>query len=1214
MPTSHNLQTFRERLTLTSSLGVLMAVLTSAQTFAQNEHPAKELEISVAAPAQEFDEDSEARVDEVLVVGVKRNLMSAQAIKRSASTMVDAVSSEDIGLLPDYSVLDAMQRIPGVALERFSNSDDPDHFSTESTGVTIRGMSQSRSEFNGRDTFTANQGRALSYQDVPPELMGSIEVFKNQTADMVEGGIGGTVNLKTRKPFDSDERVISFNLDASYGDIARELSPAFSGLFSDRFSTNVGDFGVLLNYVHSTLYGESHGIQSATYLESLAERFLPQDNPSTDVDEGLNEDPGEVGHRIEDFVGEDNQGIVWVPSSANLLMKEDKHKREGMAAVIQYQSPDETVVGTFEYIRSDSSLSWTEKALKYNGGYKTVGGRPSRPLYGSYFILDDNGVFQAGTITRRERWRAGPSASTRVPQAPANQDFLQWGHITNMDSRVNDLSSLVEDASLKLEWQPNERIHVVADVQYVQAKTENDDVSVHVATWLNTDYDTRGSVPTVTYSDPWLGVRDATRLNDTDPGGLSDNIWDGESDGEPNFPGFSGDPAGDQNYFQDPDSYFWRSAMDHYERSNGDSLALRLDGSYDFDRGFVQSISAGVRYAQREQVVRSTAWNWSPLAPEWTGRATDWSVKSPDEIAAEIAVREAESGKPLSDWEKKSIELAGGGVGWLTDIESQSDGLVYVDWSDFMGGGVASIPGDQTIHASNELIRSVSGANPQRYLRFSSLADGNWQPYPTREGLDDQYGMFLPEDINVTTETRNALYLKLDFAGDGERPFSGNIGLRYVTMDRRAIGEIAFPELAPAATNTKWPVPDSLSLPLEPAAVDAYFAELVANGEFDDVGSAAKNGGNSWVRRAYNYLPDDQRAFGSVQNEEGEYVSVSSVLTTKDHYKTLLPSFNIKVDLTSELVGRFAFAKAVAFPDMGDVRNKTNFAPVSEDDIVVVERIADPDGDPATVPESASLPLHDGVVLWIAEGGNPSMQPMESIQYDISLEWYFSDVGQLSGAIFHKNLSNYFSPGIIYRDFTHPVSQETQTAAITSRKNGGDAKLDGVELTYHQFFGGMFEGFGIQATYTYVDANSVPNNTKDIENEPWFNSVYEDTGIRVNYDKLPLQGQSDHTVNLVGMYEIDAWSAHISYNWRSKYLLTTRDVITKAPQWYGDHGELDGSLFYTVNEHLTVGFQAINITNARTETQMILNDDLLSAGRSWFVSDRRIAFVLRGLF
>ena len=154
----------------------------------------------------------------------------------------------------------------------------------------------------------------------------------------------------------------------------------------------------------------------------------------------------------------------------------------------------------------------------------------------------------------------------------------------------------------------------------------------------------------------------------------------------------------------------------------------------------------------------------------------------------------------------------------------------------------------------------------------------------------------------------------------------------------------------------------------------------------------------------------------------------------------------------------------------------------------------------------------------------------------------------------------------------------------------------------------------MQASFTYIDASGVPNNQTDIEDESWLGDDFSDTGIRVNLDNVPLQGQSDRTFNLVGMYEKGKWSSRLAYNWRSKYLLTTRDVISKAPLWYDDTGQLDGSVFYNMTENFSIGLQATNLTNTQSETLMLLNNEGQEAGRSWFVSDRRIALVMRGNF
>ena len=125
-----------------------------------------------------------------------QSLANSQNIKRNSDTVVDAITAQDIGALPDRSVTEALQRVPGVAMNRFAGSNDPDHFSVEGSGVVVRGLTFVRSEFNGRDTFsTGVYGQAINFYDVPAELLGSVEVYKNATADMIEGGLSGTVNL-----------------------------------------------------------------------------------------------------------------------------------------------------------------------------------------------------------------------------------------------------------------------------------------------------------------------------------------------------------------------------------------------------------------------------------------------------------------------------------------------------------------------------------------------------------------------------------------------------------------------------------------------------------------------------------------------------------------------------------------------------------------------------------------------------------------------------------------------------------------------------------------------------------------------------------------------------------------------------------------------------------------------------------------------------------
>ncbi|MBU2985503.1 TonB-dependent receptor [Saccharophagus degradans] len=1123
-----------------------------------------------------FAQEEGADLEEVIVTGTRANLQNAQDIKREADTFVDAISAKDIGSLPDRSVLEAIQRLPGVSVERFAGPDDPDHFSVEGSGAVIRGMTQTRSEFNGRDSFTANSGRGLSFQDVSPELMGGVDVYKNQTADMIEGGIGGTISLKTRKPFDADGRVLSFSGDMSRGDMAKEWTPTISGLFSDRWDTSVGEFGLLLNAADSSLRGRSHGIQSDAYVQYNA----------ADI------------RGAEEFI--DGDGIVWMPNGSNLLDKDDDRHRSGFAATVQWENPDDTLLATFEYIRSEATLAWTERALKYQGGYYDEDAqtdiRRTRPadafinnnIHGvnedTEFEFSNDGVFEAGFLTDTDGWRVADDNIDHVARASWSDNGQdQFGHKFQTDTRVKKTNTLVEDFSINLKWSPTEQIDVEWDAQYIQAESRDDDVVVMLGIYALQDYDTRGDTPTLNIYEPWGGVRDAARASG------DDRFETYPTAAFTDYPGFSGDPDGDANYFQDSNNYWWRSAMDHYERSEGDSFATRLDGTYHFeDVPFVRSVKAGVRYAKREQLVRATGWNWGSLGPEFSG---------------------------------------GNRAHWLAETPGQQDDWELVDWSDFHGGGVANIPGGQLAHASEDFVKSlVAGRGGSAELSDA----GNWQPYQDRSNVDDEYGLFSPGEIYKTTETNNAAYVRVDFGSDDfAMRFSGNIGLRYVSLDREAQGSIQFPDLVPDHA-----VPSDWSMPLDRDAVVAFVdTEVAATGVMDNIPDpgndpdsaewqeyedrvvaidqayAAVLSANEWIGDARNWLTQEERNFANDQ----EVLSVQEA-----NFDMLLPSLNLKVEVTDDLVARFAVSKAVALPDMEQVKNQAALGNLE----VQESRYEVPNPDPDAAPEPTPIRTADLRLLteayvpgWTGDGGNPQLKPMESVQWDLSLEWYFSDVGSLTTSLFHKDLENFFISGAFPKSYTNP-SGVSQVADVTHTINSGTGKMDGVEIAYQQFYDMLpepFDGFGIQATYTYIEASGIPNNQLSPD-EDGFTDTVNDTGARVALEDVPLQGQSKHTANFVLMYEKYDWNARLAYNWRSKYLLTTRDVISKYPLWYDDHGQLDGSIFYDVNDNVTVGVQLNNITNSQSETIMILDGKGTEAGRSWFVQDRRASLVVRANF
>lgn len=1160
---------------------------------------------SVVASAQEAETDdgqqSSQALEEIVVSGTRQSLSNAQDIKRDADTFVDAISAEDIGSLPDRSVLEAMQRLPGVSIERFAAANDPDHFGVEGSGAVVRGMTQTRSEFNGRDSFTANSGRGLSFQDVPPELMAGVDIYKNQTSDMIEGGIAGTISLRTRKPFDQDGRRLSFNADLTYGDIVEEITPTVSFLFSDRWDTSAGEFGFLINLSDSDLEASSHGIQTDRYdFRPIMEggedggEETPVMNPITGEPQFSNVENPYIydGSFVDAPPGTyEGQPGVLIPNGSNLTMKDDVRDRTGIALAGQWRSNDDAWLASLQFMRSDATLAWTENAIKYQTGYNRGSTYPGP---NGQYEFDNNGVFVGGALTDvgdSGGWRGGAATDNRVPSVGTEpepgaetSDYVPYfGHRFQTDNRYKSTNTVVDDFAFNLEWTPSDKMGFSMDLQHIRAETKDEDVTLMFMTHAIEGYSLGGDTPRLDVVNPWHFV-DAANPNAPSP------------TANPDFQDADGTPWNAPSYFQNPRSYNYNAALDHFERSEGESSAIRFDGTYFFDDGLITRAMAGVRYAEREQTVRFSAYNWGALAPIWQD-PIGWL--GPEDGAA-------------GD-EQSVVSQAG--------LQGEYE---MVDWGNFHRGGVANIEGGNLVlHPSDRVTQDFDNWGEHFGLMIEDTCE-DFRPATDRvtgeENADgtcveeEVDGYFLDQEINTTTETNTAAYVRFDFATElADIPITGNFGVRYVEISNETSGNTVYPELRPD---------DEAPEGWDRNNFDPEDYQLVYDEENDEEEP------NPWIADPLNYVDPTFRQFGN---------GASTFNEAERTYHDTLPSFNVKAEFTDEIIGRFAVSKAIALPDIGDLRNYVNIGSQGFNvDRVPYYNVDNPHPEsPAALPEThpdynntVFVPVNDDGDAyaqtqlvnpntinhngWTGSSGNPFLMPMESIQFDASVEWYFDDVGSLTGSLFYKDLENFFINGAYDRSFTNPVSGATQVARISGPQNGGEGEMKGFEIAYQQFYDMLpepWDGLGVQANYTYIQAEGVPNSNLDPTAE-----LGEGAGeVSEGAGELPLQGQSDHTYNLVLMYQKYGFDARLAYNWRSEYLLTSRDVITGLPIYNDDAGFLDASVAYDINDQITVGFQGVNLANTQTVTYQQVDDEL-KMGRSWFINDRRYTLFIRGTF
>ena len=189
-------------------------------------------------------------IEEVVVTGIRYSVESSLAAKRAATQDVEVVTSEDIGKLPDKNVADVLQRVPGVNTQSAASGEGG---FDENNRVSIRGTpaSLTQTTINGHavatgDWFITDQsstaGRSVSYDLLPSEMVARTVVYKTQSADMVEGGVAGTVDLQTPRPLDFKQRLTaSALLGGVYSDLPAKADPQANVLLS----WQNGQFGVL---------------------------------------------------------------------------------------------------------------------------------------------------------------------------------------------------------------------------------------------------------------------------------------------------------------------------------------------------------------------------------------------------------------------------------------------------------------------------------------------------------------------------------------------------------------------------------------------------------------------------------------------------------------------------------------------------------------------------------------------------------------------------------------------------------------------------------------------------------------------------------------------------------------------------------------------------------------------------------------------------------
>ncbi|MEP7242436.1 MAG: TonB-dependent receptor [Gammaproteobacteria bacterium] len=371
---------------------------------------------ALAQKAPDAPSSSADELQEVVVTGIRASLDRSLGQKRDSGRIVDAISAEDVGKFPSRNVADALGNIPGVVVSRTRGA--------EGQYIGIRGLGEDFAlvTLNKRILATDNVGRSFAFDVLPSEMISGAEVSKSVQASQMEGGIGGTVDLRSARPFDFTERQLLVSAEGEYGDLAKKGGMKVTGVASTRF--NDDRMGALVSVSYS-----KRNIRTDNMREYSIESHTEADSQ---VDFNGN---GQIDDSDDHFI---------FPSFYSPGTVLGKRERTGVSGAFQWQATDAvllTVDGLFT--RYDSP---TKNYAQSNFLSPRISDDPNDPLRWSNIQADANGVITHYTIDDMV-------AEVLNYEEPRTVDTSQFG--------------------VNAKWQATDRLEVGLDGYWSQAKRDS---------------------------------------------------------------------------------------------------------------------------------------------------------------------------------------------------------------------------------------------------------------------------------------------------------------------------------------------------------------------------------------------------------------------------------------------------------------------------------------------------------------------------------------------------------------------------------------------------------------------------------------------------------------------------------------------------------------------------------------------------------------------
>ncbi len=340
---------------------LLSVALASAALMLAVQAQAQEAATKQAAPAKAKKEKDDAKnLDAVVVTGIRGGIERAIDIKKDATSIVEAVSAEDIGKLPDVSIAESIARLPGLAAQRVAG---------RAQVISVRGLSPdfATTLLNGREMVSTGDNRSVEFDQYPSELMAGVTVYKTPDASLVGQGLSGTIDMRTVRPLDYDKPVAaisgrwqrnSLGSAANQGATGNRFNASYIGQSADR------TFGFVIGYSHSDTPIQENQVGLYEPWQAIGDNWRPGVPAGTYYSDGI-----------------------------KALRRTGYTKRDGVMATLEFR-PSDAWTSTLDLFHSQSHQENTANQFEvhigdYNGGYGRLNVVNAQ--------INSNGTFTGGT-------------------------------------------------------------------------------------------------------------------------------------------------------------------------------------------------------------------------------------------------------------------------------------------------------------------------------------------------------------------------------------------------------------------------------------------------------------------------------------------------------------------------------------------------------------------------------------------------------------------------------------------------------------------------------------------------------------------------------------------------------------------------------------------------------------------------------------------------